>query len=123
MLTGEYSEADYRHFVDQVLSPLVNEFETELTYKLLTTNARINTGKKDTFERVKISQPVTKWASMDQIVAVAKANTNGAFLTVNEIRVLMGYDPIEGGDTFRTNLNSVEVKYGEDEKTEEDNGN
>lgn len=123
LLTGEYSEADYRHFVDQVLSPLVNEFEVELTYKLLTTNARINTGKKDTFERVKISQPVTKWASMDQIVAVAKANTNGAFMTVNEIRTLLGYDPIEGGDTFRTNLNSVEVKYGEDEKTEEDNGN
>lgn len=125
LLTGEYTEADYRHFVDQVLSPLVNELETELTYKLLTTNARINTGKKDTFERVKISQPVTKWASMDQIVAVAKANTNGAFLMVNEIRVLMGYDPIEGGDTFRTNLNSVEVKYGDDDqdKTEDDNGN
>lgn len=60
---------------------------------------------------------------MDQIVAVAKANTNGAFMTVNEIRTLLGYDPIEGGDTFRTNLNSVEVKYGDDEKTEDDNGN
>lgn len=46
LITGEYTEADYRHFVDQVLSPLVNELETELTYKLLTTNARINTGKK-----------------------------------------------------------------------------
>lgn len=122
LLTGDYSEADYRHFVDQVLAPFINEFETELTYKLLTTNARINTGKKDTFERVKISQPVTKWASMDQIVAVAKANTNGAFMTVNEIRTLLGYDPIGGGDTFRTNLNSVEVRYDQD-KTEDDNGN
>lgn len=121
LLTGEYSEADYRHFVDQVLSPLVNELETELTYKLLTTNARINTGQKATFERIKISQPITKWASMDQIVALAKANTNGAFLTVNEIRTLMGYDPISGGDTVRTNLNSVEVKY--DQETEEENGN
>lgn len=121
LLTGDYTEADYRHFVDQVLSPLVNEFETELTYKLLTTNARVHTGQKATFERVKISQPITKWASMDQIVALAKANTNGAFLTVNEIRTLMGYDPISGGDTFRTNLNSVEVKY--DQETEEENGN
>lgn len=121
LLTGEYTEADYRHFVDQVLSPLVNELETELTYKLLTTNARINNGQKATFERVKISQPITKWASMDQIVALAKANTNGAYLTVNEVRVLMGYDPIEGGDVYRTNLNSAEVKY--DQETEDDNGN
>lgn len=120
LLNGEYTEDDYRHFVDQVLSPLVKELETELTYKLLTTNARVNTGTKTSYERIKIGMDITKWASMDQIVALAKANTNGAYLTVNEVRQMMGYDPIEGGDVYRTNLNSTEVKY---DTEDSDNGN
>ena len=85
--------------------------ETELTYKLLTTNARVNTGEKETFERIVISIDVFKFASVDQLTKLAEANTNGAFLTVNEIRKYFGNDPISGGDVFRTNLNSTEVQY------------
>ena len=114
LLTGEYTEADYRHFFDNVMAPIVKEFETELTYKLLTNNARINTGDKKSFERISVSVNVFKFAGIDQLIKLASSNTNGAFMTVNEIRSLMGHDPIEGGDVFRTNLNSTEVKYGND---------
>lgn len=115
LLTGEYTEEDYRHFFDNVLAPMIKEFETELTYKLLTNNARINNGEKQSFERIVISVDVFKFAGVDQLIKLAAANTNGAFLTVNEIRSRMGYDPIEGGDVFRTNLNSAQVTYEEDE--------
>lgn len=113
MLTGDYTEDDYKHFFNNVLAPIIKEFETELTYKLLTNNARINTGDKQTFERIVISVDVFKFANVDQLIKLASSNTNGAYLTVNEIRARMGYDPIAGGDVFRTNLNSTEVKYEE----------
>lgn len=114
LLTGEYTEDDYSHFFDNVLKPLIREIETELTYKLLTTNARINNGEKNTFERVKISVNTFSFATSEVLVKLAEANTNGAFLTVNEIRKLLNHDPIQGGDVFRTNLNSAEVTYGND---------
>lgn len=111
MITGEYTEEDYRHFFDNVLAPIIHEFQTELTYKLLTTNARINNGVKKTFERLVVSVDVFKFAGVDQLIRLASANTNGAYLTVNEVRALMGFDPIQGGDVFRTNLNSTEITY------------
>ena len=113
LLTGDYNEEDYRHFFDNVLAPIISEFQQELTYKLLTTNARVNTGEKQTFERINISVDVFRFAGVDQLIKLASANTNGAYLTVNEIRQLMGKDPVEGGDVFRTNLNSTEITYGE----------
>lgn len=114
LLTGEYNDEDYKHFFDNVLAPVIREMETELTYKLLTTNARINNGEKKTFERIVISVDVFKFAGVDQLIKLAAANTNGAYLMVNEVRHLFGRDPIEGGDVFRTNLNSTEVKYDDD---------
>lgn len=113
LLTGEYNEQDYKHFFDNVLAPIIKEIETELTYKLLSTNARVNDGVKNRFERIVISVDTFKFASVGEIINLASANTNGAFLTVNEIRKLMGYDPISGGDVYRTNLNSQEVRYGD----------
>ena len=111
LLTGEYTEDDYRHFFDNVLAPIVNEFQTELTYKLLTTYARINTGDKQSFERIAVSVDAFHFAGVSQLIKLAAANTNGAYLTVNEVRKLMGFDPVEGGDVFRTNLNSTEISY------------
>lgn len=111
LIAGEYTDEEYRHFFENIITPIVKELETELTYKLLTTNARVNTGEKETFERIIISIDVFKFASVDQLTKLAEANTNGAFLTVNEIRKYFGSDPISGGDVFRTNLNSTEVKY------------
>ena len=73
----------------------------------------MNDGVKNRFERIVISVDTFKFASVAEIINLASANTNGAFLTVNEIRKLMGYDPISGGDVYRTNLNSQEVKYGD----------
>lgn len=117
LLTGEYTEDDYRHFFDNVLAPIVNEFQTELTYKLLTTYARINTGDKQSFERIAVSVDAFRFAGVSQLIKLAAANTNGAYLTVNEVRKLMGFDPVEGGDVFRTNLNSTEIEYGNSQVT------
>ena len=123
LITGDYTEDDYKHFYNNVLAPIVMEFEDELTYKLLTNNARVNNGKKLSFERLTVSKKdIFRFASLENIIKLAEANTNGAFMTVNEIRRLMGEDPIEGGDVFRSNLNSVEVKYGEDDEQQKDGG-
>lgn len=113
LLSGEYTESDYQHFFDNVLAPIISEFEKELTYKLLTNNARINNGEKQSFERIVISIDVFKFASVSDLIKLAVANTNGAYMTVNEVRQMFGRDPIEGGDVFRTNLNSTEVEYNE----------
>ena len=83
-----------------------------MTYKLLTTYARVNTGDKQSFERIAVSVDAFRFAGVGQLIKLAAANTNGAYLTVNEVRKLMGFDPIEGGDVFRTNLNSTEIEYG-----------
>jgi putative portal protein len=111
LLTGEYTETDYKNFFNNVLKPIVKEFENELTYKLLTTNARVNTGDKNSFERIFVSSDLMKFATVSELIKLSESNTNGAFLTVNEIRQLMGFDPIDGGDVFRTNLNSQEISY------------
>lgn len=111
LMTGDYTIDEYKHFYTNVMYPIIHEFETELTYKLLTNNARINTQQKQNFERIIISVETFTFAQISDLIALAAANTNGAYLTVNEVRQLMGYDPIEGGDVFRTNLNSTEVKY------------
>lgn len=118
LLTGNYTAPEYQHFFDNVMAPVIKEIETELTYKLLTNNKRINDGKKNSFERVVISVDTFKFASVSDLIKLASANTNGAYLTVNEIRQVFGKDPIVGGDVFRTNLNSTEITY-EDEDEDE----
>ena len=37
-------------------------------------------------------------------------NTQAPMFTVNEFKVLMGLEPIEGGDVYLTNLNSKIIK-------------
>lgn len=121
LLRGEYTNTDYRNFFETVLRPVIDEIETEFTYKLLTTNARVNRPEKQSFERITISyQTLDKFASPQDLTRLMEANTNGAYLKVNEVRQLLGYDPVEGGDVFRTNLNSTEVQYGENKNKKDD---
>lgn len=111
LLLGNYTNEEYKHFYTNVMQPLVTEIETELTFKLLSTNARVNNGVKQSFERITVSTDTFAFASVSELISLASANTNGAYLTVNEVRQIMGFDPIAGGDVFRTNLNSTEIKY------------
>lgn len=116
LLNGQYSETDYKNFFESVIRPLIDQIEKEFTYKLLSNNARINTGKKTSFERIKLEVDMFKFASVSDLISLTNVNTNGSILTVNEVRKLYNVEPIVGGDVFRTNLNSVEIKK---ENTEE----
>lgn len=120
LLNGQYSETDYKNFFESVIRPLIDQIEKEFTYKLLSNNARINTGKKTSFERIKLEVDMFKFASVSDLISLTNVNTNGSILTVNEVRKLYNVEPIAGGDVFRTNLNSVEVKKENTEEKEND---
>ena len=51
-----------------------------------------------------------KFATIKDLIDFWHENTNAPTLMVNEMRLLMGMNPTEGGDVYLTNKNSVAIK-------------
>lgn len=114
ILTGNNSQEEYTTFYSNVVIPILNQLERELSYKLLTSYKRVRNDNKRTYERIIVDNQLMKFASIDQLVSFIHENTQAPINTQNEIRVLLGNPPIDGGDVFYTNLNSTTVSAGED---------
>lgn len=109
VLLGTASQEEQMLFYNSTIIPLLNQIEKELTYKLLSTQARRITPNKQQYQRILIDNNILKFASIKDLISFYHENTQAPTKTVNELRVLMGDQPIEGGDVYMTNLNSYAI--------------
>ena len=120
ILLGTASQEEQMTFYSNVILPILSQLEKELTYKLLTTQERRITRYKKFYERIVIDNQIMKFASIKDLLEFWHENTNAPTVMVNEMRLLMGMNPVEGGDVYLTNKNSVAIKtFGDIESTGE----
>jgi hypothetical protein len=81
----------------------------ELTLKLYTPYIRRKTEGKQLYRAIEVDNNLLQNAPLEQIIQVAQLNLNAPYFTWNEIRQLLGADPVVDGDVFLTNLNSVQL--------------
>lgn len=114
ILLGTASQEEQMTFYSNVILPILSQLEKELTYKLLTSQERRITRYKKFYERIVIDNQIMKFASIKDLLEFWHENTNAPTVQVNEMRLLMGMNPVEGGDVYLTNKNSVAIKTFED---------
>lgn len=110
ILDGTASQEEQIYFYQSTIVPLLNQLEKELTYKLISTTKRRKVQGNKYYERIVIDNQLFKFASIDNMLSLIHENTQAPLLNLNELRVLLGLEAIEGGDVYMTNLNSKIIK-------------
>ena len=110
ILDGTASQEEQIYFYQSTIVPLLNQLEKELTYKLISTSKRRKIKGNQYYERIVIDNQLFKFASIDNMLSLIHENTQAPLLNLNELRVLLGLEAIEGGDIYMTNLNSKIIK-------------
>lgn len=122
ILLGTATQEEQIAFYNATIIPLLFQFEKELSYKLIPKSRRRKTKGNLYYERIIIDNQLFKFASLKDLINLYHENINAPIFTVNEFKVMIGEQPIEGGDVYLTNLNSKVIKSF-DEITDEDNQN
>lgn len=99
ILQSNYDEDKWNAFYQSVLEPLAVQMGLEFTIKLFTITERYH-GNKIIFEASRL-----EYASNKTKIEIARYMNN--YLTVNEIREIFGYDPVEDGDVRLQDLNHI----------------
>ncbi|MGB4825190.1 MAG: hypothetical protein WBP82_09850 [Leuconostoc mesenteroides] len=110
ILDGTATQEEQIYFYQSTIVPLLNQLEKELTYKLISTTKRRKVQGNKYYERIVIDNQLFKFASIDNMLSLIHENTQAPLLNLNELRVLLGLEAIEGGDVYMTNLNSKIIK-------------
>lgn len=110
ILDGTATQEEQIYFYQSTIVPLLNQLEKELTYKLISTSKRRKIKGNQYYERIVIDNQLFKFASIDNMLSLIHENTQAPLLNLNELRVLLGLEAIEGGDIYMTNLNSKIIK-------------
>lgn len=110
ILDGTATQEEQIYFYQSTIVPLLNQLEKELTYKLISTSKRRKIKGNQYYERIVIDNQLFKFASIDNMLSLIHENTQAPLLNLNELRVLLGLEAIEGGDVYMTNLNSKIIK-------------
>lgn len=110
ILDGTATQEEQIYFYQSTIVPLLNQLEKELTYKLISTSKRRKIAGNKYYERIVIDNQLFKFASIDNMLSLIHENTQSPLLNLNELRVLLGLEAIEGGDIYMTNLNSKIIK-------------
>lgn len=110
ILDGTATQEEQIYFYQSTIVPLLNQLEKELTYKLISTTKRRKIKGNQYYERIVIDNQLFKFASIDNMLSLIHENTQAPLLNLNELRVLLGLEAIEGGDVYMTNLNSKIIK-------------
>ena len=110
ILNGTATQEEQIYFYQSTIVPLLNQLEKELTYKLISTSKRRKIQGNKYYERIVIDNQLFKFASIDNMLSLIHENTQAPLLNLNELRVLLGLEAIEGGDVYMTNLNSKIIK-------------
>lgn len=123
ILTGTPSQEEQIYFYQSTIIPLLNQLEKELTYKLISKSKRMK-NENQYYERIIIDNQLFKFASIKDLLSLYHENAQAPLFTVNEFKVMLGQEPVEGGDVYLTNLNSKIIKSFEeledDDEEEED---
>jgi HK97 family phage portal protein len=97
------SELQYEQFIDNTIKPIIYEREEELSYKLFS-ETELSHNNKVSGETIdlEISTLSAKTVFFDKMLY------HGVF-NGNEVRKRLGMGRVEGLDSYRTNLNSVDA--------------
>lgn len=121
ILLGTASQEEQIAFYNATIIPLLFQLEKELSYKLIPNSRRRKKQGNLYYERIVIDNQLFKFASLKDLIALYHENINAPIFTVNEFKVMIGEQPVEGGDVYLTNLNSKVITSFEDLKEEEQN--
>lgn len=110
VILGNATQAQMKLYKETVVSPINKQLVTELNRVLLSNYLRVITSSKKSVERIGVYENHYQYSSLSEISEAIKALTNAGAASRNEIRDLMGLQPIEGGADIVTNLNNVSIK-------------
>jgi HK97 family phage portal protein len=97
-------EASNLSFMTNTLSPIIEKFKLEFVRKIFKPSER---------KYVDIEFDITKFLALNKQAEgeyYTKLLTNG-ILNINEIRSILGYCPVEGGDTYLVPCNLANLKF------------
>ena len=103
MLSGEYTEEDYRAFYAKHLQPLIAALEELLNFELLDYYTYINGG------RISIILDLMQFATLESFTQMAKEGIYNGYLQSDDVRAKLGLKPFEGayGQIIWSNKNAV----------------
>lgn len=104
ILTSTFTEAEWNSFYENVIEPISIQLSLEFTYKLLTERER-GFGNKIIFTANRL-----QYATLQTRMTIGGALYDRGIITINELRELMYYEPIEGGDVRMISLNYVNTE-------------
>lgn len=107
ILLGTASQEQQMYFYNSTIIPLLVQLEKELTYKLISSNSRKVTASNMYYQRIIIDNQLFKFATLKELIDLYHENTQAPIFTINELRIKMGEQPIEGADKYFTNKNAV----------------
>lgn len=101
ILTSTFTEAEWNSFYENVIEPISIQLSLEFTFKLLSERER-GFGNKVIFTANRL-----QYATLQTRMTIGGALYDRGIITINELRELMYYEPIEGGDVRMISLNYV----------------
>lgn len=107
ILLGTASQEQQMYFYNSTIIPLLVQLEKELTYKLISSNSRKVAAGNMYYQRIIIDNQLFKFATLKELIDLYHENTQAPIFTINELRIKMGEQPIEGADKYFTNKNAV----------------
>lgn len=102
VVKGDYTEQQFSAFYNNTIEPLALRFQEEMQRKLIDKNDIID-GERLEVVKTRII------ATLSQFVGMFDKLVYHGVMSQNDLRRIIGLDPIEGGDTYYTNLNAVEI--------------
>jgi HK97 family phage portal protein len=122
ILTSSFNEAEWNSFYENVIEPISIQLSLEFTFKLLT-EREIGFGNRVIFTANRL-----QYATLQTRMTIGGALYDRGIITINELRELMYYEPIEGGDVRMISLNYVNTddqslyQVGKDDSSDQDPG-
>ena len=103
ILTSSFTEAEWNSFYENVIEPISIQLSLEFTFKLLSERER-GFGNKVIFTANRL-----QYATLQTRMTIGGGLYDRGIITINELRELMYYEPIEGGDVRMISLNYVKA--------------
>lgn len=118
ILLGTASQEEQMQFNNAVINPILFQLEKELSYKLIKSSLRRKTYGNKYYERIVIDNQLFKFATLKDFVSLFHENTNAPIFTMNRLLMMIGEQPVDGGDVYFTNKNSQVIKSLDEISTE-----
>ena len=103
ILTSSFNEAEWNSFYENVIEPISIQLSLEFTFKLLSERER-GFGNKVIFTANRL-----QYATLQTRMSIGGQLYDRGIITINELRELMYYEPIEDGDVRMVSLNYVKA--------------